>query len=81
MEYDRGAMLALKGFGAAILGGLGSFGGAVVAGLALGLLESFVTGFVSSSYKDAVALVVLLTVLFIRPAGLWGSRQKTGARH
>jgi branched-chain amino acid transport system permease protein len=81
MEYDRGAMLALKGFGAAILGGLGSFGGAVVAGLTLGLLESYVTGFVSASYKDAVALLVLLTVLFIRPSGLWGSRHKIGVRH
>ncbi len=73
MEYDRGAMLALKGFGAAILGGLGSFYGAVAAGLVLGLLESFATGFISSSYKDAVALLVLLIVLFIRPQGLLGS--------
>jgi len=73
MEYDRGAMLALKGFGAAILGGLGNFYGAVAAGFLLGLLEAFATGFISSSYKDAVALVVLLGVLFIRPQGLLGS--------
>lgn len=73
MEYDRGAMLALKGFGAAILGGLGNFYGAVAAGFILGLLESFATGFISSSYKDAVALIVLLIVLFIRPQGLLGS--------
>lgn len=73
MEYDRGAMLALKGFGAAILGGLGNFYGAVAAGFILGLLESFATGFISSSYKDAVALLVLLIVLFIRPQGLLGS--------
>ncbi len=73
MEYDRGAMLALKGFGAAILGGLGNFYGAVTAGFLLGLLEAFATGFISSSYKDAVALVVLLGVLFIRPRGLLGS--------
>lgn len=76
MEYDRGAMLALKGFGAAILGGLGNFYGAVAAGFALGLLESFATGFISSSYKDAVALLVLLIVLFVRPQGLLGSAIK-----
>jgi branched-chain amino acid transport system permease protein len=73
MEYDRGALLALKGFGAAILGGLGNFYGAVAAGFLLGLLESFATGFISSSYKDAIALVVLLGVLFARPQGLMGS--------
>jgi branched-chain amino acid transport system permease protein len=72
MDYDRGAMLALKGFGAAILGGLGNFYGAVPAGLILGLLESFATGFISSSYKDALALLVLLVVLFVRPQGLLG---------
>ncbi len=74
MEYDRGAMLALKGFGAAILGGLGNFYGAVLAGFILGLLESFATGFISSSYKDAVALLVLLVFLFARPEGIFGSR-------
>lgn len=76
MEYDRGAMLALKGFGAAILGGLGNFYGAVLAGFILGLLESFATGFISSSYKDAVALLVLLIFLFARPEGLFGSYAK-----
>jgi branched-chain amino acid transport system permease protein len=73
MEYDRGAMLALKGFGAAILGGLGNFYGAVLAGFFLGLLESFATGFISSSYKDAVALLALLGVLFLRPSGIFGA--------
>ncbi|MBW1979929.1 MAG: branched-chain amino acid ABC transporter permease [Deltaproteobacteria bacterium] len=73
MEYDRGALLALKGFGAAVLGGLGSFYGAVVAGLLLGVIESFCAGFVSSGYKDAVALLVLLLVLFLKPSGLFGN--------
>jgi len=76
MEYDRGPMLALKGFGAAILGGLGNFYGAVMAGFILGLLESFATGFVSSSYKDAVALLVLLAFLFAKPEGLFGSNSR-----
>jgi branched-chain amino acid transport system permease protein len=45
----------------------------VAAGFLLGLLESFATGFISSSYKDAIALIVLLGVLFARPQGLMGS--------
>lgn len=75
MEYDRGAMLALKGFGACILGGLGNFYGAVVAGLLLGLLESFGAGLIASGYKDAIALIVLLLVLFVKPSGLFGSAE------
>lgn len=74
MDYDRGAMLALKGFGAAILGGLGSFSGAVIAGVILGVLESFATGFISSAYKDAISLVLILGVLFAKPQGLFGGR-------
>jgi len=73
MEYDRGAMLAVKGFGAAILGGLGSFPGAILGGLIMGSIESFGAGVISSGYKDAFALIVLLIVLFFRPSGILGS--------
>lgn len=73
MDYERGALLGLKGFGAAILGGLGQFFGALVAGLLLGLAESFCAGYLSSGYKDAVALVLLLLALFFKPEGLFGS--------
>jgi len=73
MEYDRGAMLAVKGFGAAILGGLGSFPGAILGGLIMGTIESFGAGLISSGYKDAFALIVLLIVLFFRPSGILGS--------
>ena len=73
MDYQRGPMLALKGFGAAILGGLGSGPGAVVAGLLIGILESLGAGYISSHYKDAIALIVLLVVLFVRPSGLLGN--------
>ncbi|MCK8604094.1 branched-chain amino acid ABC transporter permease [Desulfoferrobacter suflitae] len=75
MEYDRGALLGLKGFGAAALGGLGNFYGAFVAGLLLGLAESFCAGYLSSGYKDAVALILLLLVLFFKPEGLFGSAE------
>ncbi|MEJ2158709.1 MAG: branched-chain amino acid ABC transporter permease [Desulfobacteraceae bacterium] len=73
MEYDRGAMLAVKGFGAAILGGLGSFSGAILGGLILGLIESLGAGLLSSGYKDAYALIVLLALLFFRPSGILGN--------
>jgi len=73
MEYDRGAMLAVKGFAAVILGGLGSFPGAILGGLTLGLIESLGAGYISSGYKDAFALIVLLILLFIKPSGLLGN--------
>ena len=72
LSYDVGVLLGLKGFAAAILGGFGSFPGAILGGLALGLLESLSAGYISSAYKDVVAFVVLLLVLFIRPKGLLG---------
>jgi len=80
MEYDRGAMLGLKGFGAAVLGGLGQFHGALVAGALLGLSESFCAGYLSSGYKDAVALVMLLLALFFKPEGLFGSKEAAGLK-
>ena len=72
MEYDRGVMLAIKGFGAAILGGLGSFPGAILGGLIIGSIESFGAGLISSGYKDAFALLVLMAVLFFKPSGIFG---------
>ncbi|MCC6608654.1 MAG: branched-chain amino acid ABC transporter permease [Burkholderiales bacterium] len=73
-SYDVGVMLGLKGFAAAILGGLGSGVGAVAGGLALGILESLGAGFVSSAYKDVIAFVIILAVLFFRPSGLFARR-------
>jgi branched-chain amino acid transport system permease protein len=71
-SYDVGTLLALKGFAAAMLGGIGSPLGAVVGGLLLGLLEAFGAGYISSAYKDAIAFLVLLAVLFAMPQGLFG---------
>ena len=72
LSYDVGVLLGLKGFAAAILGGFGSFPGAVLGGVLLGLLESLSAGYWSSAYKDVAAFVVLLLVLFVRPKGLLG---------
>ncbi|MBF0447101.1 MAG: branched-chain amino acid ABC transporter permease [Magnetococcales bacterium] len=71
-SYDAGMMLGLKGFAAAILGGLGNPMGAVAGGVILGVLESLGAGLISSGYKDAIAFVLLLLVLFLKPHGLFG---------
>ncbi len=70
--YDMGTLLGLKGFCAAMLGGLGSSLGAVVGGVLLGILESLGVGFFSSSLKDAIAFLLLLLILYVRPSGLMG---------
>jgi branched-chain amino acid transport system permease protein len=70
--FDRGTMLGLKGFSAAILGGIGSGPGAVLGGLLLGVLEAMGAGFVSSGYKDAIAFLLLIVMLLVRPQGLLG---------
>jgi branched-chain amino acid transport system permease protein len=75
MEYDRGPLLALKGFCAAVLGGLGFGTGAVVAGFIIGIIESFSAGYISSGFKDAIALIILILVLFVKPSGLFGSQE------
>ncbi len=72
-NYEVGIMLGLKGFCAAIIGGLGNPFGAVAGGLVLGILESLVAGYVSSEYKDAVAFIVLLGILFFMPGGIFGN--------
>jgi branched-chain amino acid transport system permease protein len=74
-SYEVGTLLALKGFAAAMLGGMGTAIGAVVGGILLGLLEAFAAGYLSSQYKDAVAFLVILVVLFAMPQGLF-SRAK-----
>jgi branched-chain amino acid transport system permease protein len=74
MSYSMGSMIGLKGFAAAVLGGLGNPVGAVVGGFAIGIIEALSVGVMDAGYKDAVAFVILLVVLFVRPTGLLGSR-------
>lgn len=74
-SFDVGILLGLKGFSACILGGLGNPFGAAAGGLILGVLESFGAGLISSGYKDAIAFVILLVLLFVRPAGLFGKEE------
>jgi branched-chain amino acid transport system permease protein len=73
-SWDVGIMLGLKGFAAAVLGGLGSGPGAVLGGLVLGIAEALSAGYLSSAYKDVIAFVLMLAVLFFMPTGLLGRR-------
>ena len=72
--WDVGVMLGLKGFAAAMLGGIGSGPGAIAGGLALGLIEALGAGYLSSAYKDVFAFVILLAALVFLPNGLAGRR-------
>lgn len=74
-RYDVGMMLGLKGYCAAVFGGLGTATGALAGGLILGLAESLAAGYISFKYKDAVAFVIILAVLFFFPSGMFGRRE------
>ncbi len=69
-----GFTAGLKGFTAAVVGGIGNIPGAMLGGLLLGLAESLAVGFISPTYKDLIAFVVLIIVLLVRPTGLLGAR-------
>jgi branched-chain amino acid transport system permease protein len=74
-SYDMGTLLGIKGFCAAMIGGLGSLWGAFAGGLLLGILESLGAGLISSGLKDAIAFVLLLLILYIRPGGLFAAKE------
>ena len=67
-----GIMPGIKAFVAAVLGGIGSIPGAMIGGLLMGISEYMVVGYISSTYRDAIAFVILIIVLLIKPAGLLG---------
>jgi len=71
-HYEMGAPLAIKGFAAAILGGLGNPMAAVLGGLLVGVLEAFAVSLLPAAYNDVAAFAVLLLALFLRPHGLLG---------
>jgi len=73
-SYDVGTLLGIKGFAAAILGGLGNPVGTVVAAFLIGIVESLGAGYISSGMKDAIAFLVLIAVLLIKPSGIFGER-------
>jgi branched-chain amino acid transport system permease protein len=78
VHYAMGLLLTLKGFAAAILGGLKNPFGAVLGGVTLGLLESLAIAFVSSGYKDVIAMSILIVIMILLPNGMLGRRMRKG---
>ena len=74
VDYYVGFQAGLKGFTAAVLGGIGNISGAMLGGILLGLLESLATTFFPAAYKDVVTFVILILVLIFRPWGLMGKK-------
>ena len=70
-QFDAGLAFTLKGFAAAIIGGLGNIKGAIFGGLVLGMIEAFSTAFVSSLYADAITYGFLFIILIVRPSGFF----------
>jgi branched-chain amino acid transport system permease protein len=68
-----GILIGLKAFVAAVLGGIGNIPGAMLGGLLIGITETMVAGYLSSTYKDAVAFAILILILLFRPSGLLGT--------
>ncbi|MDR3588921.1 MAG: branched-chain amino acid ABC transporter permease [Negativicutes bacterium] len=78
VTFNMGAGIGLKGFVAAVIGGLGNIPGAIAGGFFLGVVESLAGGQISSGYRDAITFALLILVLWLRPSGLFlrKSRQK-----
>lgn len=79
-NYEMGGPLAIKGFAAAILGGLGNPIAAVIGGLSIGVLEAFSVRQLPAAFNEVTALAVLILVLFLRPHGLFGTPDSDNVR-
>ncbi|MGH7266294.1 MAG: branched-chain amino acid ABC transporter permease [Candidatus Rokuibacteriota bacterium] len=76
VKYDIGIGLGLKAFYAAIIGGFNQIRGALLGGLLVGVVETFSAAYISSQFRDAVALVILIAVLLVKPEGIWGVKEE-----
>jgi branched-chain amino acid transport system permease protein len=72
VDQYMGVFAGLKGFSAAVLGGIGSIPGAMLGGFLLGITEALVTGYLNPTYADFIAFLILILVLLIRPRGILG---------
>jgi branched-chain amino acid transport system permease protein len=71
--------ITLKSFIAAVFGGLGSLPGALLGALLLGLIETFVSGYLSTQYRDLIAFIILIAMLVVRPSGIMGKSSEDKA--
>ncbi len=74
VSINMGSTIALKAFAASIIGGFGDVTGAIVGGLALGVVETFGAAYISVPYKDGFAFLVLFLFLMVRPQGVFGEK-------
>jgi branched-chain amino acid transport system permease protein len=74
VSIQMGSTIALKAFAATIIGGFGDVAGAIIGGLALGIIETFGAAYISVPYKDGFAFLVLVAFLVFRPQGIFGER-------
>lgn len=74
IQFSGGFLLGLRAFTAAVLGGIGNIPGAMAGGMLIGLVEAYTTGYLSGKWEDVIVFGVLITVLVIRPTGLFGER-------
>jgi branched-chain amino acid transport system permease protein len=79
VKYDIGIGLGLKAFYAAIIGGFNQIRGALLGGLLVGIVETLSAAYVSGQFRDAVALVILIAVLLLKPEGIWGVKEEWAA--
>ena len=70
-----GILPGLKAFVAAVLGGIGNLPGAALGGVIIGVTETLVSGYISSTYRDAIAFAVLILILLVKPSGLLGKKE------
>jgi branched-chain amino acid transport system permease protein len=79
VKFDIGVGLGLKAFYAAIIGGFNQIRGALLGGLLVGVVETLSAAYISSHFRDAFALVILIAVLLLKPEGLWGVKEEWAA--
>ena len=75
VKYDMGVELGLKAFYAAIIGGFNQTRGALLGGLLVGLIETFTAAYISTQYKGAFVLIILMVVILFKPEGLLGEKE------
>lgn len=77
IDFTMGWSYGLKAFTAAILGGIGNIPGAMIGGLLLGVIEALAAGYIAIAWKDAIAFLVLILILIIRPTASWANARRT----
>ena len=74
VDVNMGTSVGLKTFASAVLGGIGSLPGAVLGGIIIGIVETLGAAYISSGYRNAIAFIILIIVLIIKPTGFFGKK-------